>query len=255
MKALIQNIFERFNVGVTSSSQLRMLRAYETDIQEILAGPTERLHEMLDVRDKSKSQVNQDLFVLLETGFKKNGFFVEFGATNGIDLSNTYLLEKEFGWRGILAEPARVWHEQLRSNRQCNVEVSCVWGDSDSVLDFHEVKEPELSTIGRYESNSDWASKHRKNHTTYKVNTISLTDLLTRFEAPPVVDYLSIDTEGSEFEILKHFDFEKYQFRVITCEHNFMPIRQSIYELLTGHGYQRKFIGLSKWDDWYVRPV
>ena len=57
----------------------------------------------------SYAQIQQDLFILCELNFKRNGFFVEFGATDGIKLSNTYLLEKEFGWTGVLVEPARCY--------------------------------------------------------------------------------------------------------------------------------------------------
>ncbi|NKB76872.1 MAG: hypothetical protein GKR96_07435 [Gammaproteobacteria bacterium] len=58
----------------------------------------------------SKSQLRQGLFALSELSFKQGGFFVEFGATNGVGLSNTHLLETKFGWKGILAEPAKLWH-------------------------------------------------------------------------------------------------------------------------------------------------
>jgi hypothetical protein len=68
-----------------------------------------------------------------------------------------------------------------------------------------------------------------------------------------MIDYLSIDTEGSEYEILSHFDFEKYHFKIITCEHNFTPARERIFSLLTKNGYARKCENLSKIDDWYVR--
>jgi hypothetical protein len=77
--------------------------------------------------------------------------------------------------------------------------------------------------------------------------------LLDKYKAPRCIDYLSIDTEGSEYEILSNFDFERYQFRAITCEHNFQPAREKIYSLLTGKGYTRKFDKLSKFDDWYLR--
>ncbi len=59
--------------------------------------------QMLNQMNFTKSQMYQDLFVLAECNFRRKGFFVEFGATNGLDLSNTYLMEKNFGWEGILA--------------------------------------------------------------------------------------------------------------------------------------------------------
>ena len=77
-------------------------------------------------------------------------------------------------------------------------------------------------------------------------------DLLKKYDAPNEIDYISIDTEGSEYEILSKFDFAKYRFKVITCEHNFTPMRESIYKLLTTNGYRRKFFALSRFDDWYV---
>jgi hypothetical protein len=66
---------------------------------------------------KSKAQLRQDLFVLTHLDFKTHGFFVEFGATDGIHLSNSYLLEREFHWSGILAEPAKSFEVALRQNR------------------------------------------------------------------------------------------------------------------------------------------
>ena len=108
--------------------------------------------------ENSKAQFKQDIFVLHQLNFKKDGFFVEFGATNGFDLSNTYLLEKIFNWNGILAEPAKHWHDDLKANRNCNIETDCVWIDSKTVLSFNETKHKVLSTISHY-SNSD---KHKK---------------------------------------------------------------------------------------------
>ena len=63
------------------------------------------------------------------------------------------------------------------------------------------------------------------------------------------IDYLSIDTEGSEYEILKTFDFDKYKVKIITCECNYTPTRNKIYSLLSANGYQRKFTKFSQWDD------
>ena len=75
-----------------------------------------------------------------------------------------------------------------------------------------------------------------------------------RHGAPSKIDYLSIDTEGSELEILRAFDFDKHAISVITCEHNFSSQRSEIYELLISQGFIRVFEGFSRWDDWYIHP-
>ena len=73
---------------------------------------------------------------------------------------------------------------------------------------------------------------------------------------PDVIDYLSIDTEGSELEILQTFDFDAYKFRLITVEHaGEKEKREKICSLLESKGYNRWLPILSRWDDWYIGPV
>ncbi len=190
--------------------------------------------------------------MLFQTGEKRNGYFVEFGATNGVKLNNTYLLEKAFGWKGILAEPGRVWHDDLHNNRLCVIETRCVWSKSGEQLEFNEVAAGELSTIVEF-TDSDRHSAARKFGKKYIVETISLNDLLKSNGAPNCIDYLSVDTEGSEFTILANFDFSKYDVRIITVEHNFTVMREKIHTLLKSKGYVRIFESFSQWDDWYIK--
>jgi hypothetical protein len=87
----------------------------------------------------------------------------------------------------------------------------------------------------------------------YTVETISLTDLLDQRGAPTEIDYFSIDTEGSELEILEAFDFSRWRFNAITVEHNYVSAsRNAIYDILTANGYTRVCTELAQWDDWYV---
>jgi FkbM family methyltransferase len=219
----------------------------------LLALQNANYRKLLPLIMRSKSQNYQDLFVLSELDMKKKGYFVEFGATNGIDLSNTYLLENDFGWKGILAEPARYWHEALRQNRPSTViEEACVWTNSGMHLIFNETVNKELSTLDTF-TTLDNHRELRQNGEKYDVMTISLEELLDKNNAPKFIDYLSIDTEGSEFEILNSFNFQKYTFGVITCEHNYTAAREEIYKLLISKGYIRKHEQISRWDDWYVK--
>jgi len=200
----------------------------------------------------SKAQLFQDLFVLFQTGEKRNGYFVEFGATNGITLSNSYLLESGFGWDGILAEPARKWHDELIRNRRSKIETKCVWTTTGEQLNFNEVAAGELSTIDTF-SYLDKHSSARTQGKKYTVESISLNDLLEVHAAPRYIDYLSVDTEGSEFTILSSLDFSKYDIHIITVEHNFTKDREKLHAFLCSNGYERVFEGFSQWDDWFVK--
>ena len=203
----------------------------------------------------SKAQLKQDVFVACELKqWKKNSsrYFVEFGATNGIDLSNTYLLEKEFGWSGLLVEPGKIWQTELVKNRNCLIDFRCVASESGLSVLFNETSIPELSTMNDF-SNSDSHSEARTHGSKYEVTTVSLDSLLEEFGCPDEIDYLSIDTEGSEYSILQKFNFKKWSFKVVTVEHNFTEMRELIFNLLTKNGYRHVMQDITSWDDWYVK--
>ena len=222
----------------------------------VLALRPKKLFVVIKNFKNSKSQIFQDLFCLVELWpeITESSFFVEFGATNGIDLSNTFLFEKYFGMNGILAEPARVWKQALYANRNTNISTRCLWTESNSVLTFVEDVIPDLSRVA-FSSTSDFQDKFRSTQHVYTVETISLNDLLVEFDAPKIIDYISVDTEGSEFEILSSFNFRKHRFNFISVEHNFTKNQRKIDALLEENGYKRIHRLVSLWDAWYVPAV
>ena len=203
-------------------------------------------------RCRSASQISQDLLVLYFSQFKKDGFFVEIGAADGFYLSNTLILEN-LGWRGIIAEPLPTWHQKIRQ-RKCNVDLRCVYEKSNSKLIFEDVFDnPELSGISE-DLDQDNNASLRRNTKKLEVNTISLNDLLEEYKAPNNIDYISIDTEGSEYKILKNFNFNKYDVVIFTIEHNFIETkRNNVLQLMSANNYVRVFQKISQWDDWYIK--
>jgi FkbM family methyltransferase len=203
------------------------------------------------LRNRSVSQLGQDLWVLEKSAYKRGGFFVEFGATDGVLLSNSYLLEKEFGWSGLCAEPNPQMFAQLQRNRRCVVSDACIAGISGQQVDF--VFAGAFGGMAKYCS----VDQHGERRAVYAaagqvgvVSTISLDDFLRSHGAPHDIDYLSIDTEGSEFEILSNFPFERWNIELITVEHNHTPQKRAIFELLHRQGYRRIE---REWEDWYSR--
>ncbi len=218
--------------------------------------PEELKKFMIDnlVSKKFYGQLQQDLLAsyIADLSGITEGFFVEFGATNGIDLSNTYLLEETYLWKGILAEPGRSWKKALQKNRNCSLDFRCVWKTSGVQVEFLETKsQRELSTITTY-SDTDGLASERIRNSRYSVLTISLLDLLRQYEAPEKITYLSIDTEGSEYEIISGFDFNKHKFLFISIEHNYTKNEILIDQLLKKEGYTRVLQSISEWDAWYV---
>ena len=244
MKYKFFRILSFFGISLLKTKNLKQLIEIEKNIKDLIQFSGK--NKGLNIKN-TKSQINQDIFVLYTLNWKRNGFFVEFGATNGVDLSNTYLLEKDFGWRGILSEPNPHWRDEIIRNRKTYIDFNCVWRETGKNLDFQLSNEPEYSSL-KLDNN-----KKIKKNNSIKVNTITLNDLLKKYNAPKNIDYLSIDTEGSEFEILKSFDFSKYNISIITCEHNYSLDRKNIFNLLVRNGYERVYSGLSRWDDWYVK--
>ena len=207
------------------------------------------------------SQLGQDLWVLESTKFKKNGYFLEVGAFDGIYHSNTYLLESEYDWQGICVEPSSKYVE-LSKNRKCHTCDLLVYSKTDLSINFCEtVNNLELSGIPNY-FNDDGHQLSRSQHETKQISTISLTDLCIKYNAPESIDYLSIDTEGSELHILKHHDFDKYRFQYITIEHNRChEYRENTREFLNSKGYvldsSERFTLIdnnlhTNFDDWYI---
>lgn len=205
----------------------------------------------------TNAQNYQDIWALFENKFKRDGFFVEFGATDGVTGNNTLLLEREYGWTGILAEPNPHWHNDLFYNRKCNISKKCVYIKSDVDVDFLMTDAPDLATIKGFGNDDEWVEA-RKNAPSIKVPTISLLELLDYYSSPEVIDYISVDTEGTEYGILNAFfkqNADKYKVRAITVEHNFTPMRDKLFELLSANGYKRVFTEVSRWDDFYVRDI
>lgn len=210
------------------------------------------IHHCLANITRSSSQFLQDLWVDFELGGRTGGFFVEFGAADGLWCSNSRFFEAHRGWTGILSEPARSWLPSLRRNRACFIDERCVWTQTGARLRFNEPQITLHATIDAF-SASDMHAASREQGQRYDVETVSLNDLLAHWNAPRRIDYLSIDTEGSELDILGAFDFDRYDLRLITVEHNFTPQRQAIFDLLSAKGYVRRFEDLSSVDDWYVK--
>lgn len=206
-------------------------------------------------RLRSSAQIHQDLWALHMSGEKRGGFFVEFGACEGTFLSNTLLLERDYGWTGILAEPNPQYHAALHANRSCKISELCVAARSGEMAAFDCATRPELSRLRDVVPDDvHERQSNRVPRETIEVRTISLSDLLEQHGAPNDIDYLSIDTEGSELQILEGFDFARWRCRLITVEHAGEEAkREGIFRLLTSHGYSRWFPDYSRWDDWYVR--
>ena len=198
------------------------------------------------------SQLGQDLAVIDFYKEKKDGFFVEIGAVDGIEISNTYLLETKYNWKGICVEAIPNKFEKLVKNRPNSKCVSkAVFSESGLKVPFSICHSLELVSGMNDYLGGNWKSTVENNRTVIDVETMTLNEILDENKAPLFIDYLSLDTEGTELEILKSVDLNKYTFGIIDVEHNYLEEeRKNIREFLTSNGYAFKIDNM--WDDQYI---
>ena len=208
----------------------------------------------LEFRKQYKGQhhgeISQDIFVLFITDSKRDGWFVEFGAMDGLRASNTLLLEREYGWSGIMSEPNPRYNTNLAKNRQCRIDLRCVSDRTGATVKFQTADQggwPGMVGHIYREANS------RGN--VIEVETVSLNDLLDQNGAPHHVDYISVDTDGSEPMIMQAFNFTKNSATIWSIEHNQEPWREDIRKLMEANGYRRVCDKHSGYDDWYVQEA
>ena len=127
-----------------------------------------------------------------------------------------------------------------------------MYTSNDNEIEFLEASQPEYSTINLFQ-NSDSHQDKRKVHDTYKVKTTTLENLLSYYTSPKDIDYLSIDTEGSEYDILKEFDFDKFFIQIITVEHNNTRNKELLDNLLLSNSYKKVMEEFSQFESWYVK--
>ncbi|MFI8519934.1 FkbM family methyltransferase [Streptomyces sp. NPDC085481] len=202
------------------------------------------------------SQYGQDLFVVRALNGLRGGFFLDSGASDGVDASNTHLLETSYDWSGICVEPNPRFFTELVRNRRCH-SVNCCLYDRAGEVDFVEA-----GTVGGILDEYhpvllDCARRllgtvPDRPPPTVRRPARTIRSVLREFGAPSVLDYWSLDTEGSELALLRSFPFDEYDVRVLTVEHNWLPARSAVRDFLEGQGYL--WAGELGCDDCFVRP-
>jgi FkbM family methyltransferase len=150
-------------------------------------------------------------------GNKRNGYFVEVGALDGIRMSQSFLFERTLGWNGIVVEPNPTWNEELKLHRNCNISTEAI-SDSNGTAVF------ECREIPSYSGLKSSINDARMSEVVgeFDVNTLTLCSLFDKYKTPEVIDWVSIDTEGCELDIIKQYfeENKKYKINLINFESN-----------------------------------
>lgn len=191
-----------------------------------------------------KSQSGQDKLVLEFFEYKTNGFFVDIGAVDGLSFSNTYVMETYLGWTGLCVEPNPDYYKKLIKSRKCATDDLAIC-DKQGIDDFVGctmfggiLKNFHPKHLERIFKTRPEFIDSEGNFITYKVKTDTIENLFIKHQVPNIIDYLSIDTEGSEVSIMNSFPFDKYKFRCLTIEHNkWIDVKFNLITILNDNGY------------------
>lgn len=182
---------------------------------------------------------------------KKKGFFVEVGANEpDLLLSQTFHLEKYFDWEGILIEPIDYLCDKLRDERSRSktYQVACTSSEKvgEVILRIPIENDVEITGHAAIEINVDHSLLHETKD--IKVKAVTLNTILEN-EGVKKVDFLSIDVEGTELDVLKGFDLGKYSPELIIVEDRLVFLSKHIY--MKNFGY--KLFRRTGFNNWYVK--
>ena len=168
------------------------------------------------------SEAGQDMLVK-DNFFKnqKSGFFLEIGAFDGIEGSNCYYFEKFMNWQGIAIEASPLQFEKLKKNRNCKL-MNIAIGSENKQVEFYEVIEGFTQMSGINNTNYQNSFNRIINKSKSKINKIKIDSTVLSEIIPnnQIIDLLSIDIEGNEFEVLNSIDYDIYEIKVIILENN-----------------------------------
>lgn len=162
----------------------------------------------------------------LDTFFEPGyiGTCVEVGAYNGIYLSNTYYFEKK-GWTSLCIEPIKSAYNECVQHRKLSYNCCIAENDSnDKPFTIYHLPHNNLCAISSLEPDNRLIDSHShliQNTTTEYVKVRSLTSLLDELNYPKNIDFISIDTENTELDVLKGIDFNKYNIKILVVENNY----------------------------------
>lgn len=200
---------------------------------DIYSGP----QTMIGKKGQLHSQVGQDWLVASLLGCKSSGYFLDLAANDAELLSNTLMLERDFGWNGICIEPNPAYIYGL-SQRKCQVVVGAVGSKTGQEVAFNFEGGVFGGMAGPGFDNKIASAN------AVSLPTIELGSLLANLEAPSKIDYLSLDVEGAESIIMTGFPWEKYTFSVITVERPKLDLQNMLQQA----GYRKLRVN-SNFDD------
>lgn len=209
----------------------------------------------------SFSQRGQDLFSAWANPQLTFGqdYCIEFGAADGLYLSNTYLMSKKYGTKCLLIEPNPKFFSRLKKNRPSDFliqgAVREIGMESGSIIEF--IDEGLLTLRKGLRISDSLKDAFNKNLNSFKVKVVDLNHEIQSAFGNQVtnISYISMDTEGSELEILQTIDFDRYHFNCMTieCEEAESDRAYKIIEFLKNKGYVRVFdYGITGVDLWFL---